>query len=239
MGVNKRDIVDLALSQVGYTEGKNNWNIYAKELDAVKYFAPQKKQNVEWCAVFQDWLFWRNINDVTKTHKFLYQPTKNDLSAGAKYMQKYFKDAHRYYKQPEVGDIVFFGDPATHVGMVIAVGATTVTTVEGNKSNAVRRVIRKRTECSGYGRPVYDKDPEPTPTPGGKCKVEVRVLKYGMQGEDVKSMQALLNKYGYGLVEDGMYGAKTKKALGAFQTKMKIEKDYSCGPITWGKLVNG
>lgn len=235
--VYKQDLIDVARSQVGYKESGTNWTIYAKELDSVKYFAPQKKQGIAWCSVFCDWCAYKCIGDVAETHKWLYQPSKNDLSAAARYQQSYFKNAHRYYKTPEAGDWVFFGDPATHVGIVVEVMATTIVTIEGNKNNQVQRVIRKRTECSGFGRPVYEA--KPTPTPGGKCKVEVRVIKYGMQGEDVKSMQALLNKYGYGLAEDGMYGNKTKKALGAFQAKMKIEKDYSCGPITWDKLVNG
>lgn len=42
-----------AKSQLGYTEGANNWNKYAAELDSVDYFADcGKKQNLPWCAVF-------------------------------------------------------------------------------------------------------------------------------------------------------------------------------------------
>lgn len=42
-----------AKSQVGYTEGSNNWNKYADELDKIDYFAGcGKKQNLPWCAVF-------------------------------------------------------------------------------------------------------------------------------------------------------------------------------------------
>ena len=42
-----------AKSQIGYTEGANNWNKYAAELDAVDYFAGcGKKQCLPWCCVF-------------------------------------------------------------------------------------------------------------------------------------------------------------------------------------------
>lgn len=42
-----------AKSQIGYTEGANNWNKYAAELDAVDYFEGcGKKQNLPWCCVF-------------------------------------------------------------------------------------------------------------------------------------------------------------------------------------------
>ena len=47
------DALEYALSQVGYTEGADNWNKYAQELDAVDYFEGcGKKQNLPWCAVF-------------------------------------------------------------------------------------------------------------------------------------------------------------------------------------------
>lgn len=45
--------INYALSQVSYTEGANNWNKYAEQLDKVDYFAGcGKKQNLPWCAVF-------------------------------------------------------------------------------------------------------------------------------------------------------------------------------------------
>ena len=42
-----------AKSQIGYTEGANNWNKYADQLDKMDYFADcGKKQFLPWCAVF-------------------------------------------------------------------------------------------------------------------------------------------------------------------------------------------
>lgn len=49
----RKSALEYAISQVGYTEGSNNWNKYADELDKVDYFAGcGKKQNKPWCAVF-------------------------------------------------------------------------------------------------------------------------------------------------------------------------------------------
>lgn len=49
----RKSALEYAISQVGYTEGSNNWNKYADELDKVDYFAGcGKKQNLPWCAVF-------------------------------------------------------------------------------------------------------------------------------------------------------------------------------------------
>lgn len=51
--ITRKNAIAYALSQVGYTEGSNNWNKYADELDKVDYFAGcGRKQNLPWCAVF-------------------------------------------------------------------------------------------------------------------------------------------------------------------------------------------
>lgn len=51
--ITRKNAIAYALSQVGYTEGSNNWNKYADELDKVDYFAGcGKKQCEPWCCVF-------------------------------------------------------------------------------------------------------------------------------------------------------------------------------------------
>ena len=49
----RKAALKYAQSQIGYTEGANNWNKYADELDKVDYFAGcGKKQCLPWCCVF-------------------------------------------------------------------------------------------------------------------------------------------------------------------------------------------
>lgn len=49
----RKAALKYAQSQIGYTEGANNWNKYAAELDEVDYFAGcGKKQCLPWCCVF-------------------------------------------------------------------------------------------------------------------------------------------------------------------------------------------
>lgn len=49
----RKAVLAYVKSQIGYTEGPNNWNKYADELDKVDYFAGcGKKQNLPWCCVF-------------------------------------------------------------------------------------------------------------------------------------------------------------------------------------------
>lgn len=49
----RKAALEYAKSQIGYTEGPNNWNKYADQLDKVDYFAGcGSKQNLPWCCVF-------------------------------------------------------------------------------------------------------------------------------------------------------------------------------------------
>lgn len=72
------------------------------------------------------------------------------------------------------------------------------------------------------------------------CTVEVKVLKKGAKGGQVKAMQLLLIGYGFSCGAkgtDGSFGADTDKAVRAFQKAMGLSVDGSCGPKTWAKLL--
>ena len=74
----------------------------------------------------------------------------------------------------------------------------------------------------------------------GYCTVEVKVLKKGAKGEEVKAMQILLKGRGYSvgvLGVDGSFGGKTETALRAYQKDHKLAVDGSCGPATWKSLL--
>ncbi|MET0412828.1 MAG: peptidoglycan-binding protein [Polyangiaceae bacterium] len=63
-----------------------------------------------------------------------------------------------------------------------------------------------------------------------------RVLKEGLQGQDVKEWQLVLNKYGFAVATDGIFGPKTTAATKAFQTKYKLTSDGIVGNGTKSKL---
>jgi peptidoglycan hydrolase-like protein with peptidoglycan-binding domain len=70
-----------------------------------------------------------------------------------------------------------------------------------------------------------------------------------VSGEDVKTLQALLNLFLTAgdvgedgspippLMLDGTAGAKTKQAALAFQTAAHLATDAVVGPLTWKKLI--
>ncbi|MER7836623.1 peptidoglycan-binding protein [Streptomyces sp. NPDC096040] len=131
------------------------------------------------------------------------------------------------------GDVVFFDfsggrsiSGIDHVGLVEAVHSNgTITTLEGNTSDAFRRRIRGRACVVGYGRPAYD-GAAPMPSHDG-------ILRKGSTGNTVKTLQKNLNTVQKaGLTVDGQFGAATDKAVRTFQTKHKLTVDGEYGPHT-------
>lgn len=74
------------------------------------------------------------------------------------------------------------------------------------------------------------------------CQVEVKVLKKGAKGAQVKAMQMLLQGNGFSCGSkgvDGSFGAATDKALRAYQKANGLAVDGSCGSKTWQSLLGG
>lgn len=79
-----------------------------------------------------------------------------------------------------------------------------------------------------------------TTTKSGVCSVEIKVLKKGAKGDQVKAMQLLLIGYGHSCGDkgaDGSFGSSTEKALKAYQKAKGLSVDGSCGQKTWNKLL--
>ena len=65
------------------------------------------------------------------------------------------------------------------------------------------------------------------------------MVAYGSQGGAVKQLQSELNKRGYQLDEDGIYGTKTKAAVRDYQKKSGLTMvDGIAGDETWGSLLS-
>ena len=242
MDIKQDELVKLAASFIGTKETGKNVNPFSKELNSVDYFDPQKKVNAPWCSIFLSDMAYKKIKDVNKTHKWLYQPTYNDLSASASHQQKYFKKAKRYYRQPRVGDWAFIGSPATHVCIVESYTATSVTTIDGNHKDKVARVVRPRSDFDGYGRPKYSGDND---IKEDKVMIEMDVLKRGANDPQVGTLQTLLRSKGYKGVDkkvlalDCKFGANTEFALKKYQGDNALEVTAQTDKATWNKLLKG
>lgn len=127
-----------------------------------------------------------------------------------------------------VGDCKGYSD---HIGTVEKVEGNTITVIEGNYDNMVkRRVIQRNARyIRGYVTPKYTEgiateptsEPVPVPQPVKKDK-----LVKGDKGESVRIMQVMLSTCGYYTNSiDGDFGPCTETALKKFKKKAKIDKD--------------
>lgn len=95
--------------------------------------------------------------------------------------------------------------------------------------------------CNALGVPFVESANTPVPTEKDTTlPMQVRMLKRGMKGADVKTLQAALNANGFdcgAAGADGDFGSGTETALKKFQTKYGLGADGIAGKGTWGKLL--
>jgi len=250
----RNKLIETATKEIGYTEQGKNITKYAHDFDT-KYptFYNTKKQGAEWCDLWYDWTHVTSFGEET-ARRMLYQPVKS-AGAGCKFSAGYYKQNKAFYSKPQTGDQIFFyvGGEINHTGMVVAVSGSQVVTIEGNSNNAVRKNYYSIADghIAGYGRPnwslVADKpQPTPTPTPTGEtCMIEMQVLSFGSVGEQVKTMQIMLNSKGFKgannkqLTVDGQFGSNSVHALKQAQQAWNMNPDGICGQKSWSRLLKG
>lgn len=145
-----------------------------------------------------------------------------------------------------------------HTGIVYKVDNLYVYTIEGNTSPQAGvvdnggGVWRKQYAINynriyGYGRPDYDsvsyeetKEPETATTKKGEFTLNMRVLKNGCKGDDVRALQILL--IGNGCTcgvwgADGNFGSGTEAAVRNYQKKKKLTVDGMAGPEVYRNIL--
>ena len=96
--------------------------------------------------------------------------------------------------------------------------------------------------CAALGVAFVEDDSVPAMAPAQAETVQVtaRMLRRGMSGADVRTLQAALIAYGCSCGAagaDGDFGAGTEAALKKFQTRYSLVADGIAGKGTWGKLL--
>lgn len=220
--MNKRDeIVEIALSQKGYTEGPNNDTKYG-EWYGLNYNP--------WCAMFVSWC----ANQVGISEDII--PKFSGCTTGFRQMTN-MGITTKEHIVPQKGDLIFFdwdnsGD-YDHVGIVTSADSEYVWTVEGNHDDNVDTYVYQINAyyIAGYARPKYEDEPTPKPS------YESYVYDY-----QVAWNKTYGSKYHY-LEEDGIYGPDTEWSkskvllkygmtnplVGWCQNRLKYHKGYSIG----------
>lgn len=257
---NPNTVISVAKSYVGYLEKKSNSSLddftanagsknYTKfNRDYLGFGGPGGSQPMEWCGAFTSCCF---------VYAYGLEAAKallcGNLHCYTPNGANFFKKKNRYIKRgegrPQPGDVVFFYSSAKgrigHVGIVESVTNSKVYTVEGNTSGANTLItngggVRRKsyaltsTYIDGYGRPDYAN------IESGSGDIYApdlgdRILKNGMEGDDVKEMQSNLISLGYDCGKwgaDGDFGDATEIALMKFQRDHGCDDDGEYGPIT-------
>ena len=247
-------VIKVAQNEIGYLEKKSNAQLDSKTANAgynnyTKYWRDIKPsyQTEPWCAIFISWIFMKAFGlamakKLLKHWTYVYCPAMKD----------YFK----LNANPKVGDIVIFyrSGEFKHTGLVTKVKGDRFWTIEGNTSGASGIVANGGGVCAKsyynsklpgtkFCTPNYSlvtsivsgNSSTSIPTTPTNTK---NYLTVGDKGDAVKTLQTKLNKVGYKLDVDGIYGDNTLKAVKSFQTKYKkeLEVDGVAGKNTITKL---
>lgn len=242
-------LLNYVRSQIGYHEGSNNYNAYAP-IVAQLYGA--NLQNQPWCDIFVDAAFCKCFG-LQKAMELTYQ-YKGCGGAACRNSAQFYKDNHAYYQVPEVADQVFFyvDGVENHTGIVEFVTADSITTIEGNTSDSVKRKTYSRTNVTiaGYGRPRWEVL-EDTPDTGTSEPIEIRRNYFHLEKGDgmkkpidrVKAWQALLREWGYNIEVDGQFGSITEAATFDWQTTVSkyegcdITPSGEVGQREWEEII--
>lgn len=138
-----KDIVDVAIGEIGYREQGNN---------RTKYGAWYGMNGAAWCHMFVSWCASQAGVPASVV------PKTSLCSSGMSWFQKkgLFKYKGKY--TPKRGDIIYFKSAgASHVGIVERCSGNTVHTIEGNTSDKVARrsYPLDAARITGYGVPKY------------------------------------------------------------------------------------
>ena len=250
----RRKLIDVAVSQIGYLEkrseknlddftanyGENDYTKYARDLDAIPdYYYHDRKQGLSWCDIFCDWCFVQAYG-FEGSLKVNCQPKKS-YGAGCDMSAKYYREAGRLDKRPQVGD-QFFIHNWTHTGIVIEVRNHSVVTIEGNQYNSngkqsVSQKVRLLSEIDGFGHPRYNDGLEgrfywnkdrTDLKPTGKIDTPVKPTPEPVETEPEPSVPVTGNEDKGIIFETLFKGSKNKMLVKVLQTILK-HKGYSIG----------
>lgn len=218
--MNRNDVVDTAKKYKGY---QGNPNIFTK------WYSKDNKTHA-WCGMFVKYIFKHDLNCdwLDGCSNFAYVPTIVSWAKSKGYWTTSFTRA-------SAGDLVVYNwypdkkNHYSHVGIVESTKSSGVDSIEGNttsggKSNYVAEKSRGKKYVAGVILLPFTYQYSLN-----------RLLKSGCRGDDVKDLQAELQRRGYNIGKygvDGKFGNDTKAAVKKFQKDNKLTQDGKVGKNT-------
>ena len=249
-------VLSIARNEIGYHEVGNNITKYADEIDRTA-FNNGPKNGYAWCAVFQEWLFFKAFGE--RIAMQMLNIPNGSSAAGCEFFMQYFIGAGAFHRSvPKPGDIVFFyvSGGVNHVGIVEKVEEACVYTIEGNSGDSVRRnsYMISDPSIAGYGTPNYalvDGETEEE-APAGESVISTLKPRKMMNGlyplltieyenerrEDVEALQQLLCLRDFPVDITGYYDEATMNKVLFAQKVYGLEEDGKAGPDTILALIS-
>lgn len=257
----RQSVVATAKTWIGYNEADGSHrqivDVYNAHRPLARGYA--LKYTDAWCAGFVSAVAIKcGLTDI--------MPTEVGVGEMIKLYQRLgrWKESDSYIPKP--GDIIMYawGDNgvgdctggASHVGIVVSCDGKIITVIEGNKSDAVgyREIAVNGRYIRGFGLPDYASKateaepttPAPTPAPEEPKKkdtitMELRMLKRGMSGNDVRAAMLLMKDKGYYPwnipATDKLFGAKMEQGLKKMQAEHGLGVDGLLGKNSWTYLL--
>lgn len=175
-----KEVINIALNEVGYLEKKSNKSLDSKTANAgsanyTKYGRDMHKLYPEvmnfpaaWCDAFVDWCFQKAYG--VSNAKVLLCGNFNDYTPSSAQL---YKNKKAWGNVPKKGAQIFFtnGKRICHTGLVYDFDNRYVYTVEGNTSGASgvipngggvckKKYLLTNSKIAGYGYPKYDEEIE-------------------------------------------------------------------------------
>ena len=236
--MNPTAILAMAESQIGTKEIPANSN--RVKYNTEYYGNDIASANRAWCCVFVWWVFKH-----TGASKLFYDGKK---CAGCTTLMNFYKEKGQLVSGPyKPGDLVFFqfdnDAAADHIGIIEKDNGDTISTIEGNTSvgndsngGCVMRRTRKKSLIMAVARPKYEETPAAQEVK--TVQIELPILKKSSRGEEVKTLQRLLNALGHSCgTVDGVFGTNTVNGVKSFQKASGLTQDGVVGIKTWTDLL--
>ena len=255
----RQSVVATAKTWIGYNEADGSHrqivDVYNAHRPLARGYA--LKYTDAWCAGFVSAVAIKlGLTDI--------MPAEVGVGEMIKLYQRLgrWKESDSYIPKP--GDVIMYawGDNgvgdctsgASHVGIVVSCDGKIITVIEGNKSDAVgyREIAVNGRYIRGFGLPDYaskateeeTETPAPTPAPEKKevtVNVELRMLKRGMSGNDVRAAMLLMQDKGYYPytipATDKLFGSKMEAGVRRMQAEHNLGVDGMIGHNSWTYLL--
>ena len=167
------------------------------------------------------------------------------------------------YSTAEIGDIILFeingnrADGPDHVGVVVENTGSSIKLLEGNTAGTSDLYYDTSTtnvyeysydagcfdciiDMSDFFSGGSSEPKAEEPIQEQTFTLNLRILKKGMKGNDVKALQRMLFMDGYDVgasCDDGDYGSCTERAVIHYQTDHNLQKDGVAGKETFTALL--